>query len=304
MKASSRERTCIVVCADGAIFELLVGLLLSLRPLDRQRFAVAIIDTGLSEAQRRCLGDLCDAISPVRDDLLVPLDPRLAALIEPKSPFWRAQACRPFLRDYFPGFRHYVHLDADMWVQRPGLFFDAVEAMLDEGRVVIVPESDVAYPIASDLEKNQVYFTEKAAITRQVFGPDIERQMGAFTYFNTGFFGMRHDLAHWELFANYLRGVFGRSYHHLSEQLTFNVVLMKLGGFTLLPAVCNWMCTLSTPIRGQDGLLRSPRYPHDVIEILHLTGTDKMARYRDSGLLFDQGRYLPELVARLKAAGE
>ncbi|SMH41340.1 hypothetical protein [Azospirillum agricola] len=286
-----QDTTCLAVCADQGIFDLLVGLLLSLRDLDRNRYKIGVIDTGLTSAQREHISALCDTIEPIDPSRLVVLNPQLEARIIGQSPYWRSQACRPYLRDYFPGHRYYIHLDADMWVQRPGFFDDAV-AIMDKGQVIIVPEADVAYPHNTTLADNLSYFGAKSYVVRQSLGEPVAQETAALPFLNTGFFGMRHDLPHWELFTDQLKRMFQHGYHHLTEQLAFNVVLLQHKGFTALPAQCNWMCSWTPPVRDEHGLWRSPVYPYTPIDILHLTGTDKRARYARLGLLYDGGRYL------------
>jgi hypothetical protein len=291
---SASDVTCLVICADRNIFDLLAGMLLSLDRRDRDRYAVHLIDVGLTDSQRDWALDHCDGVSPLRDDLLTPLPPQLAERIDRTSPFWRAQFCRPFLPEYFPGYRDYVHLDADMWVQGFG-FLDAARAAMAAGEVVIVPESDTCYPHLAVVADSERYVAAKAALTEQILGPTVAKQTAAMPYLNTGFFGMNPAMPHWGLFKEWLGRVTSRGYHHLSEQLTFNVVVYQLGRARLLPAVCNWMCSLSTPVRGADGVWRTPTYPNTPIDLLHLTGTGKTARYQPLGMLYDDGRYLPAL---------
>lgn len=291
---ASRDVACFAICADSGIFDLLVGLLLSLQGIDRNRYRIGVIDTGLTEDQRAYIAPLCDAVERIDDSRLVVLEARLEERIRGVSPYWRSQACRPYLRDYFPGCGYYIHLDADMWVQRPE-FFDDMVAIMAQGQVVIVPEADVAYPHSLTLLENINYFNGKSYVVRQSLGEQIARETAALPFLNTGFFGMRADAPQWELFIRQLRGMFQHGYHHLTEQLAFNCVLLQHGGFTALPARCNWMCSWAPPQRGADGLWRSPVYPYDPIDILHLTGTDKRARYAHLGLLYDGGRYLADI---------
>lgn len=294
--------TCLVVCADSNIFDLLVGLLLSLQGRDRSRYAVGLIDIGLTPAQREYLGGLCDAIEPVRDTLLVVLPDEVRLKIEGQSPFWRAQGCRPFLPDYFPGHRYYVHLDADMWVQSFG-FLEAARDMMDAGKAVIVPESDALYRHLYSWTDSQRYFTDKASLTAQILGDTVARQTGSMPYLNTGFFALHRDAPHWAVFKDWLGRAFARGYHHLSEQITLNAVIYHLvGQVQTMPAVCNWLCSYATPVRGPDGVWCTPGYPSRPIELLHLTGTDKVARYRPLGLLYGGGGYLKD-IAHLCPAG-
>ncbi len=289
--------TCLIICADRNIFDLLAGMLLSLDGRDRRRYAVRLIDVGLTDAQREWAQDHCDEISPLRDDLLTPMEPRLAAHVDKTSPFWRAQFCRPFLPEYFPGHRDYVHLDADMWVQGFG-FLDAARDAMAAGEVVIAPEIDVTYAHLTQVAESERYVSGKAILSEQILGPTVAKQTAAMPYLNTGFFGMRPDLPHWGQFKEWLARVSTRGYHHLSEQLTFNMVVYQLGRARLMPATCNWMCSLSAPVRGADGVWRAPVYPHTPIDLMHLTGSNKIARYRPLGMLYQDGRYLEELERR------
>lgn len=289
-------RTCLVICADRQIFQLLVGMLLSLRGLDRARYFVGILDIGLTPAQRDYVAGLCDRVMAVDDALLSPIHPQIVRSIEGTSPFWKAQACRPYLREYFPGFGYYVHLDADMWVQDPD-FLDAARTIMDRGHAVIVPEVDASYSHLLELAENQNYFHVKREVTRQVFGDNIAQGAATIHHFNTGFFGLAHDAPHWALFKQYLVEAYKPGYHHLTEQITFGIVLLNLKAVTCLPAVCNWMCTLAMPVRDAQGRWCSPVFPGEHIRLLHLTGTDKLNRYRPLGLLFDEGRYLDEIAA-------
>ena len=287
-------RVCIVVCADRNIFPLLVGLLHSLGCLDRARYHVAVLDTGLGAPHVEYVRSLCDAIAPVRDDLLLPPAPAYRQRVDEAMPFWRAQVCRPFLRDYFPGFDQYVHIDADTWVQ-DGAFLDHAVEEMARGNAVIVPELDVAYPHAVTVKANHAYVQAKKSLMERTLGQPIADRGSAITYFNTGFFGLAADAPHWDMFREYLTRMLRTGYHHLMEQLAFNAALFHVGRYTALPAVCNWMCNMAPPVQAADGLWRSPVFPNPVIHLVHLSGTDKMERYRPYDMLFRRGAYLADV---------
>jgi len=287
-------RTAVVACADRSIFPFLIGLLLSLRGLNRERHAVHVIDVGLTPAQRDHAASLCDGVASVDDDLVVRPHPKIVENLEEKLPFWRAQFCRPYLRDYFPGYAGYIHIDADIWAQRLDVF-DAATVEMERGRVVIVPEADAAYPFLTSHTANAAYTTERARLMTIYMGEEAAPTAGHLPYYNTGFFGLAADAPHWDDFREFLTGFAAERYHFLTEQIAFNIACFRRRTTTLFPAVCNWMCYMAPPIRGEDGLWRSPVWPHPVIELLHLSGTDKMERYRPMGLLYDEGRYLDEI---------
>lgn len=287
--------TAIVTTADSAIFPLLVGLLRSLRTLDRTRFAVCLIDLGLTPAQREHVAPDCQRIVPIDDAKLVHPAPHLIEGFQSWVPFWKALTARPFVPEYFPGFRHYIGVDADTWFQKLDVL-DFMVAEMAKGRCVIAPEMDVAYRTYYGADAFEDVVKDKTTLTRGFFGDDAATMTGAMPYFNVGLYGLAAAAPHWQLFKRYLSEVTKTRFHFLCESVVFNIVLLQLRNFTLMPATCNWMCTLAKPVRGEDGLWRSPAYPFPVIEMLHLTGNNKLSRYRPMGLLYDGGRYLEEIA--------
>lgn len=290
------QPTAIVTAADAAIFPLLAGLLESLAALrlDRSRFALCLIDLGLMPAQRDYLAARFDEIEPIDDARLVHPAADIIAGIEPRVPFWRALTSRPYIPDYFPGYRHYINLDADTWFQRLDVL-DYMVGEMENGRLVIAPEMDVAYRTFHAADVHEESVKDKHTLTRVFFGDDLAKMTAALPYYNIGLYGLPADAKHWALFKHYLTEITKEKFHFLCESVVFNIVMLQLRNFALMPATCNWMCSLADPVKGGDGLWRSPAYPFPVIEMLHLTGGQKLDNYRPRGLLYDDGGYLAAL---------
>jgi lipopolysaccharide biosynthesis glycosyltransferase len=293
MDEKQKNQTAIVICADRGVFALLVGLLRSLTPLDRSKFVICIIDVGLTDEQCDYLYGICDRLEKVSNDLLIMPHEQISAVLDKNVPFWRAQMCRPFLRDYFPGFKHYIHLDGDTWFQNLAML-DAAVAQMDEGNIVIVPEADVAYPFLNSHEKNYEYFIGRHKLVTRFFDVEIEKLAATLPYYNTGLFCMPANAPHWDLFREYLSQCIGKGYQFLVEQLAFNVAMFVGKNYSLLPATCNWMCSVVTPIKINDKWC-SPIYPFTEIDMLHLGGSDKLERYSSLGLLYGDGVYVDEI---------
>lgn len=284
-----------VMTADAAIFPLLVGLLRSLAGLDRSRFALCLIDLGLTPPQRAYVEPLLDRIENIDDARLVHPAPDIIADIEPRVPFWRALTARPYIPDYFPGFRHYINVDADTWFQRLDVL-DYMATQMEAGRLVIAPEMDVAYAPFLSATAHEETVKDKRTLTRVFFGDDLADMTAPLPYYNIGLYGMPAAAKNWAVFKHYLTEITREKFHFLCESIVFNIVMLQLRNFVLMPATCNWMCSLADPVKGADGLWRSPAWPFPVIEMLHLTGAQKLANYRPRGLLFDGGRYLDEIA--------
>lgn len=290
--------TAIVTAADRAIFPLLVGLLRSLAGLDRGRFAVCLIDLGLTPEQRAYVAPHCARIEPIDEARIVHPAPDLIERIAPRVPFWRALTARPFVPEYFPGFRRYIGVDADTWFQRLDVL-DFMDQEMARGRLVIAPEMDVAYKTFHAADAHEDFVKDKTTLTRGFFGDDMAAMTGAMPYYNIGLYGLPADAPHWAMFKHYLTEVTKTRFHFLCESVTFNIVMLQLRNFTALPATCNWMCTLASPVKGADDLWHSPAWPFPVIEMLHLTGASKMERYVPAGLLYGGGAYLEEIAGLL-----
>lgn len=293
--AISAPKTAIVVCADRGIFETLVGLLLSLQRIDRTKYRICLVDVGLTPDQRRHVEAMGVNVANVCEDFLVSPHPTIREMLDVRIPFWKAMLCRPFLRDYFPGFANYIHLDGDVWLQNTTLLDIAVELM-DAGKAVIVPEADVAYPFLRSHSDNAAYIRERRKLIARFFDDEVADLSGALPYYNLGFYGLPGSSSHWERFANQLQAATRTTFHFLCEQIVLNIVLFETGTTHLLPATANWMCTMATPVRHNGGPWRSPVYPYPEIDLIHLSGTEKMERYAPLGLLYDDGRYLDEIA--------
>lgn len=292
---AEQGRIAMVVAADAAIFPLLVGLRRSLVGLDRSRFALCLIDLGLTPAQRAYIAPLMDKVENIDDDRLARPAPDIIRNIEPSVPFWRALTSRPYIPDYFPGYRGYINVDADIWFQKLDVL-DFMAGEIDAGRLVIAPEMDPAYRLFHSASAHEEFVKDKRTLTRAFFGDSLADMTAPMPYYNIGLYGLPAGAKHWELFKHYLTEITKEKFHFLCESVVFNMVMLQLRGFTLMPATCNWMCSLADPVRGKDGLWRSPAYPFPVIEALHLTGAAKMDNYRPRGLLYDGGRYLEQIA--------
>lgn len=284
----------VVTAADATIFPLLVGLLRSLTSLDREEFALCLIDLGLTPPQRAYVEPLFARIENIDDARLAHPAADIIRDIEPRVPFWRALTSRPYIPDYFPGFRGYINVDADTWFQKLDVL-DFMAREIDAGRLVITPEMDPAYKTFHSATAHEEFVKDKHTLTRVFFGQDMADMTAAIPYYNIGLYGLPADAKHWGIFKHYLTEITKEKFHFLCESVVFNIVMLQLRNFTLLPAACNWMCSLAEPIKGADGLWRSPAYPFPVIEMLHLTGAHKLANYGPRGLLFDDGKYLADI---------
>ena len=107
------KENVIVSLADSNYFELLNELIDSIKSFDENNnVALCILDAGLKENQVDILSKKVDKIKKANWDIKVPEH-------KVKGKEWlKSQVSRAFLPDYFPGYKKYLWIDADAWVNK------------------------------------------------------------------------------------------------------------------------------------------------------------------------------------------
>ena len=105
-----KENT-IVSLADANYFELLNELVDSIKSFNQSKeIAICIMDVGLQKDQIEILEKKVDQIKKAEWDIEIPD-------FKVKGKEWlKSQVSRAFLPEYFPGFKKYLWIDADAWV--------------------------------------------------------------------------------------------------------------------------------------------------------------------------------------------
>ena len=272
--------TSIIIAGDSNIFPLTMGCLLSISELRKKGIAVNFIDTGCQSAQLEKIKPLVDKISKFNEELS----------IFPKGqlrPYWRAQACRPFVHKYFPDYEIYFWLDSDLWFQNPLSIFQLIDNVKKFGSV-IVSEFYEGYDTFKDTIQSKNYYLQKKHFMN-FYRDKIKINDDA--YYNIGVLGISKKSGLFEEFEKILKLLYGVVYTHMTDQIAFNEVLIKTKLFTSVSPLNNWMCNLGSP-SFLDGVFIDPNKDRAKINILHLSGKNKLKKY--SKMLFNGGRYLEE----------
>jgi hypothetical protein len=290
----SADRLLIVSGADRGYFELLRDLVLSVRAL-RADAAVGILDFGLDDDQRAWLSARVRHLVRPGWDLDFPDRART-----PETR--KAQIARPFLRRHFPGYEHYLWLDADAWVQD----WRAIElyvAAAGRDRLAITPEIDRAYK--RHYKRPKLFgFTLAWKNYREAFGWRVADRLGRNPTLNCGVFALHHDAPHWDAWARIMARALRRTRFFFIEQTALNyAVFAERLPAELLPAYCNWMPGDAAPaFDPARGLFVEPFVPHEPIGVMHLAGPEqKTGRFRlrqlgggevETSLRYSESRWL------------
>ena len=283
------QKTCIVLAGDSNIFPLTIGCLLSISELRKKDITINFIDTGCSLDQLEIIKILVDRI--------VKFDEKLS--IFPKGdlrPYWRAQACRPFIHKYFPEHEIFFWLDSDLWFQNPLIIIDLIKDVKKFGSV-IASEFYEGYDTFQDPVKYKNYYVQKKHFMN-FYKDKINITDDA--YYNIGVLGVSKSSGLFEEFEKVLKILYSVVYTHMTDQIAFNEVLFKTKLFTTVHPINNWMCNLGFP-NFVDGVFYDPFKDKLKINVLHLSGKNKLKKY--SKMLFNNGKYLADIKGMINNEG-
>jgi len=276
----------IVSASDAGYFDLLKGLILSIREKpEGADIALSILDVGLDSSQRAWLTSQGAVLAAPGWDFDVP-----ASMNAPSH--FRALLARPFLPKYFPGHDIYLQIDSDAWVQD----WSAIQIYLDaaaRGQLAITPQIDRSY---NTIYKRPRRYrrTQNYKSFKWSYGWLTADRVARNPILNCGVFALPADAPHWRLWADAIRRAFDRRTlsprkgwpdlnFKLIEQTAMNyVVFADKAASTFLPATCNWFCAHAAPKFDPDRkLLVEPHAPYQPLGIIHLAGEDFQNRAFD-----------------------
>src|SRR5579862_3349572 len=184
----------IVSGSDSGYFPLLKDLVCSIRDKrEGECTALAAFDVGLRAEERDWLERAGVKVASPGWDLEFPRRDQMPIVCQ-------AQIARAFLPRHFPGYRFYIWIDADAWVQE----WSAVEMLLAaarDGALAICPEIDRSYKRHYKRPKF-LGLTLPWRCYREAFGWRVADRLGRNPMLNSGVFALRGDTPHWQSWAD------------------------------------------------------------------------------------------------------
>ena len=191
------KTTTIVSMSDSNYFELLNELIDSiLRFKESEKISICILDAGMKESEINTLSEKVDIIKKAKWDIEVP------NYKVRKKEWLKSQVSRAFLPDYFPGFKKYLWIDADAWINS----WEAVELYIkgsENNKLAIASSADRSYGRVLRAEwvfkgfariKSQNYKHAKSS----GFGEDVARKVALMPHLNIGVFCLNNESPHWK----------------------------------------------------------------------------------------------------------
>jgi hypothetical protein len=262
----------ILSLADAKYFELLNELIDSvLRFKESESVSICILDAGLHSDQVKILEKKVHKIVKAKWDIEVPE-------YKIKGREWlKSQVSRAFLPEYFPGFKKYLWIDADAWVND----WAALELYFkgsDNQTLSISSSADRAYGrvLRADWIFSNIAFIRSQNYKHAKssgFSNQISREVALKPHLNIGVFCLENDAPHWLVWQKNLRQALKKGRIFGSEQVAMNISVyhnnMKV---EILPAYCNWYHLDNLKYDEHNNTFVEPYLPNHKIGIIHLAG--------------------------------
>ena len=265
------KNNVIVSLADSNYFELLNELIDSIKKFEQSKnVSICILDAGLTEDQKNKLSEKIDEIKIAEWDIEV------SGYKVSGKEWLKSQVSRAFLPKYFPGYKKYLWIDCDAWVndwQSVELYFKACE----NGKLGITQTMGPGYKIVS---KVKWIFGRLALIKSQNFkhamnskiGIDKARKLAFAPHINIGVFSLEHDSSCWKIWQDNLAITLKSGKIFGSEGLAINMsVYVDDIETEFLPLNCNWIASNLLPKFDEEKqTFVEPYLPNYNIGIMHL----------------------------------
>ena len=261
----------IVSLADANYFDLLNELVNSILQFkESDDVDICILDAGLTDEQKITLSKKVKQIKKAEWDIEVP------SYKIGKKEWLKSQVSRAFLPKYFPGYKKYLWIDCDAWVNdwnSVELYFKACE----NGKLGITQTLGPGYKIMS---KVKWLFGKIAVIKSQNFkhaisskiGIDKARKLAFAPHINIGVFSLEENSNCWKSWQENLKKTLSSGKIFGSEGLAINMsVYIDNINTEFLPLNCNWIASNLLPkYNEQEKTFVEPYLPNYKIGIMHL----------------------------------
>ena len=268
----------IVSSADSNYFNLLKELHQSLCDLSiLNEYKFAVLDTGLTLDQLSYLKDNSILVKKAIWNVSVP-NYKIRGRDHLKT-----QVARAYLPEYFPNYKIYIWLDADLWINDKNNFM-LYEKGAVQNKLTITPQTDRSYIKSANIEwffglPKKIKTINYKNISRSI-SKKMARKYAFHATLNAGAFAISSDEKIWHCFQKNinLASKKGRIFGTDQVALALSVYEDNLPT-QFLPAYCNWMCEFHLPLYDdKKKLFVEPYLPNESIALIHLAGLDDIRK--------------------------
>jgi hypothetical protein len=262
----------IISLADSNYFNLLNELVDSINRFEQSKeIDICIMDAGLTTDQIKILQKKVFQIKKAEWDIEVPNS-------KVKGREWlKSQVSRAFIPNYFPGYKKYLWIDADAWVNSWNsidLYFKGCE----NKKLAIATSADRSY---GRVLRADWIFGSLARIRSQNykhakssgFSEKVARDVALQPHLNIGLFSLEENAPHWDAWQKNLKKALSSGKIWGSEQIAMNITIYSDNlDVEILPAYCNWTHIGAMKFDKKNSTFVEPYLPNHEIGIVHLAG--------------------------------
>ena len=262
----------IISLADSNYFNLLNELVDSINRFEQSKeIDICIMDAGLTTDQIKILQKKVFQIKKAEWDIEVPNS-------KVKGREWlKSQVSRAFIPNYFPGYKKYLWIDADAWVNSWNsidLYFKGCE----NKKLAIATSADRSY---GRVLRADWIFGSLARIRSQNykhakssgFSEKVARDVALQPHLNIGLFSLEENAPHWDVWQKNLKKALASGKIWGSEQIAMNITIYSDNlDVEILPAYCNWTHIDAMKFDKKNSTFVEPYLPNHEIGIVHLAG--------------------------------
>lgn len=275
----------IVSSADSKYFQLIKELFLSLKKNNIfNEYHFAILDTGLAKDEYEYFKDHKVKIIEAEWNVEVPKYKVLG------RNHLKTQVARAFLPDYFPNYKVYIWLDADMWLNDLDSFLLYEKGALKQC-LTITPQSDRSYFNNANVEWFMNFPKKVKTINFKNIGKSVSKQLARkyafYSTLNAGAFAISSKKEIWDTLQKNIKLAAKKGRIFGTDQVALALTVHEDKTPTqFLPAYCNWMCEFHLPIfNKQTNKFVEPYLPNHSLALIHLAGLDEIRA--DKKILLD-----------------
>ena len=281
------KENVIVSLADSNYFELLNELIDSIKSFEESKnVAICVLDAGLKENQKNELLKKVHEVKNANWDIEVSSHKILG------RESLKNHVSRAFLPNYFPGFKKYLWIDADAWVNS----WEAIDLYFkgcDNNKLSISTSADRAYGRVLRVDwlisgfakiRSQNYKHAKSS----GFSEKIARQVALRPHLNLGVFCLNENSPHWDVWRKNLKIALKSGRIFASEQIAMNITIYVDNlEVEILPAYCNYTLVDGMKFDVKKNTFVEPYLPNHKIGIVHLAGKNNDNIRKNKNFLSD-----------------
>jgi hypothetical protein len=260
---------------DSNYFPMLLEWIHSVRRFPQSaEFDIGIMNTGLTDEQVKTLKPLVTSI--ITPDWPCPLpDWKIRG-----REYLKSCVCRPFIPQLFKGYKTYMWMDADTWVQD----WRAIDLFIEGAsrkKITLTGQVDRAYPRAVRVKwlgtwpwKVRSFYFSNAL---NAFNFKTAKALLAHHVLLAGAFAMDKDAPHWQRWQELAIQAMTKGKIFTAEQTSLGKLCYLEGyEYEILPSWAHWLCEFKPLWDEKSEQFVEPYLPHLPIGILHISGFDEM----------------------------